>query len=83
MQHFDALGICISNDARLYYRQWCVYTYQRGLQCCLFRIEGHARTSDGGTAIVQSRFFLLYLAAYNTPFKTYTSKNLTLHLLHE
>ena len=42
-----------------------VYTYHRGLQCCLFRIEGHARTSDGGTAIVQSRFFVLY------PSKTY------------
>ena len=62
-------GYVSSNDARLYcIGMECMYTYRRGLQCCLFRIEGHARTSDGGTAIVQSRFFAYLIFEFKIEF---------------
>ena len=42
----------------------CVHAYiRRGLQCCLFGSKGNARASDSGTAIVQSRFFVLLIIA--------------------
>ena len=42
-----------------YLRCTRVYTYRRGLRCCLFRVEGNSRALLSGTAIVQSRFFVV------------------------
>ena len=57
MQHFDVLGMCI--PLRVLLGCTRVYTYRRGLRCCLFRVEGNSRALLSGTAIVQSRFFVV------------------------
>ena len=44
---------------RVLIRYTRVYTYRRGLRCCLFRVEGNSRALLSGTAIVQSRFFVV------------------------
>ena len=38
--------------ARMYIPAWA--------QCCLFGIEGNTRALKSGTAILQSRFFVVY-----------------------